>query len=241
MRLLHDLHSDIDPLVSHKIELQLNVSLLRFVFCLRRVKFTFAGGGFVLDCIGTLNRGRMSFFLAAWVGIDHFRPIKSRIIIDFIPEVDLRLLQHLKWSSLWQYLTTILDVCGSPGCASIRWLYVTKNSILDSLDLRSAYLTNAMIFFFKLAIIHTKLFPQSSFQNTQTEGNLVKKLHLQSPRSKVWRRILQILPKAVDLLRILIARRCLRVKLVFSQRFKRASNATVIDRPDCCSIAYLQT
>ena len=44
------LYSGFDAYVSHKNELHLTVSLLRFVFLLRKVKHIFIGRGFVLDC-----------------------------------------------------------------------------------------------------------------------------------------------------------------------------------------------
>ena len=87
---------------------------------------------------------------------------------------------------------SVLDFCGSSECASTGRLYVTKSSILDiSLYLRSAYTTNSMILFFKMAILCRKLCHSYKcndchFQNTQTQGNLVKGLHLSccsSPRS----------------------------------------------------------
>ena len=93
---------------------------------------------------------------------------------------------------------SILGVCGSPGCpryGPICWRYATKISISDVLlDPRSAYVTDTMIPFSKWLFS-----AQSSclgyqcigvpFQNTQTQGNLVKELHFiccSSPRFRAF-------------------------------------------------------
>ena len=66
------------------------ISRLRFAFCLRRVKYTFTGSVFVLDCIIALNRGNLILFPAAKVGADHitdkFSTIECRIISPSTPE-----------------------------------------------------------------------------------------------------------------------------------------------------------
>ena len=94
-----------------------------------------------------MQHGRQNFF-SFWTIFSPFYPYNNpEIIIVFTPEEDL-----------WKYLTAILDVCRSLGCTSIWWLYVTKSSNLDvSLDPRSSYVNDAMILFFKMAIIYTKL------------------------------------------------------------------------------------
>ena len=51
VQLLHGLHSDLEERLNHKHKLHLTGSPLRFVFCLRKVKCTFTGSVFVLDCI----------------------------------------------------------------------------------------------------------------------------------------------------------------------------------------------
>ena len=94
-----------------------------------------------------MQHDRQNFF-SFWTIFSPFYPYNNpEIIIVFTPEEDL-----------WKYLTAILDVCRSLGCTSIWWLYVTKSSNLDvSLDPRSSYVNDAMILFFKMAIIYTKL------------------------------------------------------------------------------------
>ena len=108
--------------------------------------------------------------------------------------------------------------------------YVRESSVLDvSSDLTSAYVTNAMIFFsvWLYSIQSSCLGYQYyflPFQNTQTQGNLVKELHLScysGPRSAAFQicmrkrsqGLVQTLQKMVDLLRIITARVGLRVKL----------------------------
>ena len=54
-KLLHGLYSDFDAYVSHKNELHLTVSVLRFVFWLRGVKYIFLVCGFILDCSNALK------------------------------------------------------------------------------------------------------------------------------------------------------------------------------------------
>ena len=84
---------------------------------------------------------------------------------------------------------SILGACGSPGCASIWSLYVTKSSITDiMLDPRSGYVTDAMIVISKMAIFRAKLllgFLSKIHLPSPKKGNLVKELHLSccsSPR-----------------------------------------------------------
>ena len=62
VKLLHVLYSDFDARVKHKNKPHLTFLLLRFVFCLRGVKYTFATSGLVLDLIILLHRGNLSFF-----------------------------------------------------------------------------------------------------------------------------------------------------------------------------------
>ena len=81
----------------------------------------------------------------------------------------------------------MLDVWCSPGCTGyspICWQYAKKISTLDILsDPRSVYVTDTMILFSKWLFsvqipclnYHCIVLP---FQNTQTQGNLVKVLHL---------------------------------------------------------------
>ena len=106
LKLLHVLYSDFHARVKHKNKLHLTVLLLRFVFCLRGVKYTFTIRGFLLDLIIPLHRGNFKFFLAAWKvtyhTTDHFSTIRCIILNALTPEADLLLLQHLRWSFLWQ-------------------------------------------------------------------------------------------------------------------------------------------
>ena len=78
-------------------------SSLAIVFCLIKVKYTFTGIGFALDCNTSLSRGNLSCFQAVEVGTDHttnhFSTIGCRVTVSFTKEADLRLLQHLTWSS----------------------------------------------------------------------------------------------------------------------------------------------
>ena len=93
---------------------------------------------------------------------------------------------------------SILDVYGIPRCsgyARICWWYATKISILGVFsNPRSAYVMDTMIPFLKwLFSIQSSCLGYYSiglhFQNTQTQGNLVKELHLggySSPRFRAF-------------------------------------------------------
>ena len=60
---------------------------------------------------------------------------------------------------------SLSDVCGSAECASILWLCVIKSSFLDVSSVPiSAYVTDAMALFFKMAILRTKLLPRLPVQ-----------------------------------------------------------------------------
>ena len=59
IKLLYVLNSGFDTLVNHKNKPHLPTLPLRFVFCLRWIKYTFTGSGFVLDLIIPL---KLSFF-----------------------------------------------------------------------------------------------------------------------------------------------------------------------------------
>ena len=91
---------------------------------------------------------------------------------------------------------SILGVYGSPGCPGytpICWQHATKISILDVLsDPISSYVTDTMIPFSKwlLSIQSSWICYQCiglHFQNTQTQGNLVKELHLSGYSSPKFR------------------------------------------------------
>ena len=62
LKLLHVLYSDFNARVNHKSKPYLTALALNFVFCLRGVKYTFTGSGFVLDLIIALHRRNLGFF-----------------------------------------------------------------------------------------------------------------------------------------------------------------------------------
>ena len=64
VKLLHVPYSDFDARVNHKNESRLTVLAIKFVICLRGMKYTVTGSGFALDVIIPINRGNLSFFLA---------------------------------------------------------------------------------------------------------------------------------------------------------------------------------
>ena len=65
LKLLHVLYSDFNARVNHKSKPYLTALALKFVFCLRGVKYTFTGSGFVLDLIIALHRRNLGFFFLA--------------------------------------------------------------------------------------------------------------------------------------------------------------------------------
>ena len=62
MKLLHVLYSGFNAHVNHKSKPYLSALALKFVFCLREVKYTFTASGFVLDLIIALHRRNLSVF-----------------------------------------------------------------------------------------------------------------------------------------------------------------------------------
>ena len=70
-----------------------------FTQVLREMLSTFTPSGFVLDCIIALDGGNLNCISRTDRTNDHFFTIWCRFIIGLPPEADLRLLQHLSWSS----------------------------------------------------------------------------------------------------------------------------------------------
>ena len=64
VKLLHVPYSDFDARVNHKNKSRLTALAIKFVICLREMKYTVTGSGFALDVIIPINRGNLSFFLA---------------------------------------------------------------------------------------------------------------------------------------------------------------------------------
>ena len=64
VKLLHVPYSDFDARVNHKNKSRLTVLAIKFVICLRGMKYTVTGSGFARGVIIPINRDNLSFFLA---------------------------------------------------------------------------------------------------------------------------------------------------------------------------------